>query len=300
MGRPVLSTANCAVLSAELGEPLAGTAPVAQAWLCLEQPGPWGHNALRESHLDPGLGAELERRTEGTGVRVALIRRPGRHADIHLPRPRQVYLACTRPGATWMEGTQIEDPQDLLDLDFHALAVGRRPYLGEPCAEPLLMVCTNGRRDRCCALLGRPVATAAAARHPEQVWESTHTGGHRLAPTAVLLPTGYVYGRLAISLAERLLTEHQVIARGCRGRSTWSPSGQVAELAVRERIVEWEPDAMRAVATDDGLVRVEHTDGRAWQVTAEERPVLPPRPVSCGKPPSTPTAWYASRIARLR
>ena len=63
-------------------------------------------------------------------------------------------------------------------------------------ADPVLLVCTNGRRDVCCAIRGRPVALEAAARAPGRVWESSHTGGHRFAPTGVLLPHGAALARL--------------------------------------------------------------------------------------------------------
>ena len=38
------------------------------------------------------------------------------------------------------------------------------------------------------------------------MWESSHLGGHRFAPTALVLPTGYLYGHLdlrcAVAVAE--------------------------------------------------------------------------------------------------
>jgi NAD(P)-dependent dehydrogenase (short-subunit alcohol dehydrogenase family) len=37
---------------------------------------------------------------------------------------------------------------------------------------------------------------AAEARFPGQVWEATHTSGHRFAPTTVLLPSGALHGRV--------------------------------------------------------------------------------------------------------
>ncbi|MCP2261977.1 hypothetical protein LX15_005704 [Streptoalloteichus tenebrarius] len=301
-----MSDADCAVLSARLGEPLPGTAPTAPAWLCLEQPGPWGDKALVRSHLDPAVGAELQRRGDEVGVRVVLIRRPGHHADTGPAEPRRVYLAHTRPGASWLEQVAVRDAKDLLDLDFGGLARGERPEVGEPCADPLLLVCTNGRRDRCCALLGRPVADELAARHPGRVWESTHTGGHRLAPAAVALPTGYAYGRLDVATAEDVLraTAEGVVAPvGCRGRSTWSRFGQVAELVVRERVGERDADAVLVEgerADGDGWrVLVAHRDGRAWEVLLGERPQEPPRPVSCGKAPSTPSAVEALSVTRV-
>jgi hypothetical protein len=51
----------------------------------------------------------------------------------------------------------------------------------------MLLVCTNGRRDVCCALWGQRFYAAAAALLPN-VWQTTHLGGHRFAATAVSLP----------------------------------------------------------------------------------------------------------------
>ncbi|SHG58424.1 hypothetical protein SAMN05444320_110122 [Streptoalloteichus hindustanus] len=292
-----MSADSCAVLSAGLDEPMAGTAPTASAWLCLEQPGPWGDKALVRSHLDPAVGAELQRRGDEVGVRVVLVRRPGQHADSGPPAPRRVFLAHTRPGASWLARADVSDPKELLDLDFAALAAGERPQLGELHTGPVLLVCTNGRRDRCCALLGRPLVGDLAERHPGQVWESTHTGGHRLAPAAVALPTGYAYGRLDVESAEDVLhatAGGEVAAVGCRGRSTWSKFGQAAELAVRGRTGERDADALvveREWADgQEHVVRVAHRDGRGWEARLVERVQEPARPTSCGKAPVTPVA----------
>ena len=291
------TSGSCSALSAALGEPPAGTASVATAWLCVEQPGPWGADALRESHLDAGLAADLHARTEGTGVRVVLIRRPGEHADHHHAQPRQVYLASTRPGVCWLESTVLTDPKELLDLDFHAVGDGQHVGLGSRVDERVLLVCTNGRRDVCCAVEGRPLAGALAAANPGRVWETTHTGGHRFAPTAVLLPTGYLYGRVTPADGQRLLDSADVVLAGNRGRSCWSRPGQTAELAVRERLGELRPELL--TVSPDGSV-VTHSDGREWSVTVTEQPLPPARPTSCGKAPSVPSAFVADTVIRSR
>jgi len=288
---------SCSALAAVLGEPPAGTASVATAWLCVEQPGPWGADALRDSHLDDGLAAELSRHAEGSGVRIVLIRRPGQHADHHQAQPRQVYLASTRPGACWLESTVLTDPKQLLDLDFHAAGAGRHVGLGTRVDESVLLVCTNGRRDVCCAVRGRPLAGALAAANPGRVWETTHTGGHRFAPTAVLLPTGYLYGWVSPVDGQRLLDSAEVVLTGNRGRSCWSRPGQAAELAVRERHGELRPELLSV--SPDGAV-VTHSDGREWAVTVTEQPLLPARPGGCGKAPSVPTAFVADTVIRTR
>lgn len=305
-------SATCAALSEALAEPLSGTAAVAQTWLCLEQRGPWGHTAPVQSHLDPELGRSLTERTEAAGVRLQLIRRPGKHPDT--PGPQRAYLAHTVPGRSWLRAADLTDPAELLDLDFHRTACGSHDGWGEPVDEPLLLVCTNGRRDRCCAVKGRALIHELAGRHLDSVWESTHTGGHRFAPAAVLLPTGYTYGRLDGRGGEAALSaaaSGKLVTDQCRGRSCWSHAGQAAELAVREAIGEYLSEALHvvgesAITSEDFQdkagkhVIVTHTDGRQWQVTVRERKLDPPRPNSCGKTAAHPVALSAETVLALR
>jgi hypothetical protein len=295
---------RCSVLARQLGEPLAGTAAGAATWLCIEQPGPWGRDALVQSHLEVAIGRELAERAAGTGVRIALIRRPGSHPDRHQPLPHLVYLAHTAPGWSWLERMWVGDPKELLDLDFAAAGAGEPSGVGELTAEPVLLVCTNGRRDVCCALLGRPIATALAGRYGSRVWECTHLGGHRFSPTALVLPYGYSYGRLEVASAQRLLASRSVLIEHCRGRSTWRPAAQVADLAVRAAIAERDPDAVRAgepapAGADRQRVLVSHVDGRRWEVTVAERAAPAPRSASCGAAPKPSTELHAEGIRPL-
>ena len=291
---------RCAAVADALEEPLAGTSAVATTWLAVEQPGPWGRDALSASHLDDGAAKDLATLSAGTGVRIVLIRRPGSHPDRHRPVPRAVYLAHTAPGRTWLEHTTVTDPKQLLDLDFARAGAGTPGLLGTPVSERLLLVCTNGRRDVCCALRGRPIAAELAATHGDRVWECTHIGGHRFAPTAVLLPTGFSYGRLTTGVAATLLAEGPVLANN-RGRSTWPAPGQVADLAIRQAIDEPDPDAVTVTAVDDlpeggYLVTATHTDGRAWRVAVTPRTITDTRPASCGAAPTPAVALDAVSV----
>lgn len=291
---------TCSALSTELAEPLAGTAAPATVWLCLEQPGPWGRDGLVNSHLDPAIGRELTRRTEGTGVRVQLIRRPGRHADTEAAPIRQVLLAHTDPRWGWLRRGTTQDPSELLDLDFERIAEGEHRGWGHADPDPLLLVCTNGRRDRCCALLARPVLDELG--RDARVWETTHTGGHRFAPAGVLLPSGYTYGRLDGRTASRALgaaADQTMGITGCRGRSTWSAAGQAADLAVRERTGEHAIDALRVHPGGPGRFTVEHVDGRSWLAETLEHRLEPPRPNSCGKDATSPEAVSVTSITEL-
>ncbi|MEU9168756.1 sucrase ferredoxin [Streptomyces sp. NPDC048420] len=286
---------TCSTVSHDLAEPVSGTAATARTWLLLEQPGPWGVKALTSSHLDPVLGRALEAAAQDTGVRVALIRRPGRHADSGTPTDRQVYAAHTTPGNVWLHSATIRDPQDLLGLDFAALGRGEHTSFDallrgrRHTGDPLALVCTNGKRDRCCALLGRPLAAELAASGVAGAWEVTHLGGHRFSPTLLVLPYGYAYGRAEAHTVKQVLhsvQEGRIVIEGCRGNSAWERPGQAAELAVRTTVGEHRAEALTVVRTEGEAPRwevtVAHVDGRQWRVLVAQTASQPPRPESCG------------------
>lgn len=291
---------RCAVLARALDEPLAGTAPEATRWLCVEQSSAWPQNVY--APRDPMLQA-LARRAAGTGWRLLLIRRPGRRAQPSSPsRPATVFLADTDPAHPRLARLSLR-PADLAGL---TLPRGDEPLPGTPVAEPLLLVCTHGRQDRCCALDGRALVNAVTSGCPEitrQVWESSHLGGHRFAPTALVLPTGYLYGRLDPATA---IEVHKAAAHGemepllCRGRSTWSPAGQVAELAVRRETGMREAAALRVQPLQaGGDVLVTAADGRRWVVGIERAASGATRPTSCGADPTPVSTVRAGAVRAL-
>lgn len=290
----------CTDATAAAGEELIGSAPDAVAWVCLEQNGPWGAKAWTDSHLDTELGRQIETVAGGHGVRPSLIRRPGRHADAGTDGARQVLVAFTRPGQSWLLAGTIADPGLLLDLDWAAVAAGDHEAAARSLPEldlssdPRLLVCTNGTRDTCCARLGRPVAAAAEAVHPDRVWEVTHTSGHRFAATTVLLPAGTLHGRVLD--AAPLLTAAkagELVLTGYRGRSTWSAGAQVAEDHVRRTVGVAGLDDLE-VSPELDAWRVRHRDGRSWWVAVSVTE-SGERPESCGKE-AKPVKRYQARI----
>ena len=100
---------------------------------------------------------------------------------------------------------------------------------------PLWLVCTNGKRDRCCAEMGRPIAGLLAQEWPEGTWETTHLGGHRFSGTLLALPSGITLGRLDTATA---LDACAAVERGevpvewMRGRAGRPGVDQVRELHV--------------------------------------------------------------------
>lgn len=293
---------SCSALSLAADEALPGTAPYAPTWLVIECAASWGPNAIEA--LPDGVADMLTETTAGTGVRILLARR-GR---VDNPRARggHVWVAHTDPRRPLLVGAQGVDYRDLLDWDFAALGRGNLPNL-DPIDEPMTLVCTNGGRDACCARRSRPLVRALSPSL--DIWECSHLGGHRFAPTMLTLPSGYLHGRLTdLTAAEQIAQSRagRVSLDGLRGRS-WLPApGQVAEIAVRtfaevrgcddlevvdigERPVSTEPP----VGTEVTL-SVRHRDGRRWSVDVVRALDPTTRPVSCGAAPEPIQTWRAA------
>ena len=215
--------------------PAAATAPVgARAWLLIESRGPWAAEAT--ATVLPAPLDKLALAADELGIRVQLIRRPSR------PRRGEpsgdgipaVFAAWTAGPNPWLRRLSAHD---LGPGPLEALAAGQ-PGDGTPDPGPLFLVCTHGKRDRCCARNGVPLARDLAARHPAEVWETTHLGGHRFAANLAILPHGLYYGPVDTPAALAAIDAYQrgeITVGGYRGRAGRDVPAQEAECALLAR-----------------------------------------------------------------
>lgn len=227
---------RCRDRSVELHESLYGTASTVRRWVLLEEPGPWGPDALRDNRLDQRLMTRLREVTRSLRIRVALVRRVHRRGGVTRER-RRCLLARTDREGCWVEEVVLNRLDQVLELDFESLALGRSPGLRR-ITHPLYLVCTHGSHDPCCAERGRAVARALADERPRQTWEVSHIGGDRFAANLLVLPQGLYYGRVPPDAAVRLARTHErgeVETRHFRGRTAYDFGVQAAECLLRER-----------------------------------------------------------------
>ncbi len=269
---------RCAPDAEARGEPLVGTASRVQRWLVVEQPGPWGREALAQSRLDHRVAAALDDSARRHRVRVLLARRVGDR-----PRgTRRVFLAHSGRERWWIEQVDVpaERPEALLDIDLGLLAFPDPPGIGSRGPAGLGLVCTNGRHDPCCADRGRPVVRALAAAGTADVWESSHVGGDRFAANLVCLPEGVYYGRVDPGRAAGLLASHRagrIDIDHYRGRSCLPPLVQAADLYARAHLGERRIDGLSVLSTEpapggDVSVVVQQRDGEALEVVVRREP----------------------------
>jgi hypothetical protein len=213
---------------------MAGTASTVRSWLLLEDPGPWGVEALRDARLPGDLGEALRRRSAAARVRVLLIRRPGGSFS----GPPRAFAIRSGPGEPWIESLTLERPEDAAGIDLERLGRGH-PTGGARVPGPLFLVCTHGRRDPCCAERGRPLAASLAAAFPGATWESSHLGGDRFAGNVLAFPHGFVFGRVEPDAGPAVASAYvsgRLDLDRLRGRTCRPMAIQAAEHLLRVRL----------------------------------------------------------------
>jgi len=285
----------CSSVSAAGGEPLTGTASRYRFWIMVEQPGPWGHQALVESGLPAEVGSRLRVLGRDLGVRVLLIKRRDRHKG-----PRRCFFAYTGARERRLHSLDLDDPAELLDVDIPEHVRGRFAEVGDPHGDSLFLVCTHGKHDPCCAREGAPLYRAMEGfGGGGAVWECTHIGGDRFAGNLVAFPHGLYFGRVTPGDGAHVAGAYvrgEIELDRYRGRSAYSPAVQAAEERIRR--------THGLVGVDD-LVLVRHVgrEGRSQRIEFSgpnreryaakvEVGELDPRPLTCkATHPHSPRAF---------
>ncbi|HQE30455.1 MAG TPA: sucrase ferredoxin [Propionibacteriaceae bacterium] len=330
---------RCSAASLVRQEPLAGTAPVATRFLVVEYPGHWPSEPL------DAFGAEargwLKAATKAVHGQVLLVRRPGApllepEAIRDLPLRWWVVDTDSRTqiDGSWTAEADLAAAASVLNGGAASDQPAPPPASrGEsPTARPAelaLLVCCHAKRDQCCAIEGRPLAAALAERWPEATWQCTHLGGHRFAPTFLVLPDGVCYGRVPAGEGPEVVAgqlEGRVRAdllRGYCSQEGWEQAAVAHVLAVRQAGVGAalrQAQGPRSGRVPDGLAREEVAPGKVippvaglavtsrslepdvWTVTVTVggapydvvvRAVHhPPVPLSCGDAPAKKSVSY--------
>lgn len=214
----------CSQIAQQHHVPLYGTASEDRAFLLVEYTGEWQAKAIQQNGLPDVLNEWIQSQTETIeGLRPLFIKQGQKSSG-------RVYIAIP----------DFHNPR-LYKLSFDNLPRDIGPIVrGEtdlPTSdETLLLVCTNGKRDNCCAKFGLPVYHEFAKEDGMSTWQCTHIGGHRYAATAITLPTGVVYGYMSPDSTPAIadsIRNDTIMLDNFRGRAQQSGVANAAEYFVR-------------------------------------------------------------------
>ena len=266
---------RCSALAEELNEPMIGTVDQRIRWLLLEDRSAWGTDAVKDV-----LGASFVREAKALRLRPLLVRR--REGDPSADAVRRAILVDT--ATRQMAVRTVEHPSELAVADVAEVPIAE---FGAVMEDPIFLVCTNGKRDACCALRGRALMNALAPDHAERTWETTHLGGHRFSANLVCLPDGIVYGRVTAVDGPRLADAFlagRLDPAALRGRSAWPAPAQVAEQALRVSLGSDGLSDLELLSVDGDADRASvaiAADGATYRLELVAERLAPSRPTSC-------------------
>jgi hypothetical protein len=201
----------CAKAAGEAGEDLIGSASPCQTYILIECPLPWASSAFESKSIPQNL-RDLIRSTKALdrSLRFLLVTRPAPSDRPHLLIYEQQPGLFSSGYRRW-EGTV--DHLDQVAPMIQSYLAGQL-NLGISLNRDIrdLLVCVHGSHDKCCAKFGLPfyrdaIATVAQLGHSNvRLWQTSHFGGHRFAPTLIDLPAGRCYGRLDQAALQAILT----------------------------------------------------------------------------------------------
>jgi hypothetical protein len=282
----------CSETSLERAETLAATASRVDNWILVEYRGAWASDAIAGSRLAGPVKAHLRERLDALRPAKALFIRRGR--SLHRRR-LTVFWGRSQDRGSQLFEAEIDGYDDLLELDFDSPA--------KPAAHPLLLVCTHGKHDRCCARRGRPLYEALRERVEEDwLWQVSHVGGDRFAGNLVCLPEGLYFGRVGPAEAPAVLDAYLDgrIRLDCyRGRSAYPFPAQAAERRIRDELGLARIDELELIETEGGhdgwhvrfraggreiAVEVALQPGEPACLTCDAERLTPPRHYVAGSP----------------
>ncbi len=270
---------RCSDQARTLAADPAGTAIRARAVLLVDLPLPWPKDIADH----PALAGEVAALAAGLGARLqGVVPDPARAAR------GEALVVLHRAGQGDFRGYE----RHAVVTSAGDLAAGVRAVAASTAPEPGLdvLVCGHGSRDRCCGSLGTALHAAAGAQPGIQIHRTSHLGGHRFAPTAVLLPEGTAWAWLDDALLGAIV-DRRVPPAALRAHYRGSlamphPAVQVAEGEVFAAVGwGWLDHARRgavvAAEPDRWTVRIDGAAG-SW-VGVVVRTGSAPQPV-CGRP----------------
>ena len=278
---PFNTEQRCSLFSQASGDDPIGQARTPVHQVFVEAPFPWEFDFVRSRGVPGGVAEALAQARE-RGIDAAVL---GAAPDAEYSRAGlRRLLVFSRPEGLFsrFEKRDYLAPEDRLGAMLEAVLTGPDDaarfgaYRQHSDGVREVFVCTHGVRDACCGAFGYPLYRRLRDDYADEnlrVWRTSHTGGHRFAPTLLDYPDGRYWAHLddaALNALVRREGDPAGMERHFRG---WGGLGRLEQVVDREVFLRegwpWLDYAKRG-ATEAGGVRY---DEPAWLDAVENAQV---------------------------
>lgn len=261
--------------------------------LVIEWPLPWPHDVAEIPEL-----AELHREVVAAGGRLQCVV-PPRDATVRRVTVHHLVQDDHRGIGPFQRTESTAADTELVTVARQIL----RSPLPKPKGVPTMryerqdvLICGHGRRDRCCGSKGTALERTMQSNYKgltaqARITRTSHLGGHRFAPTALVLPQGTAWAFLDSDALARIIRRSGPVEdllpryRGFAGHAV--PAAQVLDrFAFAEVGWDWLDHKRGAEVLSEGELRLRSIDPDGnrcmWQGIVGVRRTMPIP--ECGEP----------------
>jgi hypothetical protein len=228
MARPIF---YCSKMSRNVREKPYGTASIGNVWVLVEYSSAWGPKVLEDSDLAPMVKRYLSRTIRNIPQARLLFIKQERAARDFLT----LFIVTSGEQAPSIVEFHLQNLKEILNIDVAAVVAGDMAG-GAIVREPLFLICTHGRRDKCCAKFGYALFKSLRNELGENLWQSSHVGGDRFAANLICFPHGLFYGHVTDDAGKFIAREYEqgrMVVDNYRGRACYAHVAQSAEFFIR-------------------------------------------------------------------
>jgi hypothetical protein len=221
---------RCAAWARDVGLSAAGTAPRADVFVLVEHPLPWPSEVGSDPLLRELEKVAADQAGPGRSVRLQAVAVDGEQ----MLRKVVVLQAAVSPFTGYGRAEGLGSLEALPGLVAGLVSAKPTPQASRQVTD--VLVCTHGSRDTCCGSMGtRLWKELEETLLGVKVWRTSHTGGHRFAPTAITFPDGNYWAHLDGAVVRGIVgrtLDPAIAAQHLRGCAAFTPAVQVADGAV--------------------------------------------------------------------
>lgn len=224
----------CSAASRYFKEQLGGTAANSNVFILIEHFNPFPEKVI-EAHFDKVWLRSAQLLAKTLKGKLLLIR----NKRTNIKDCKITFVDC-RADRYFSISTTIENTPN---VNLESLWNNKEQ---EWQTDPFFLVCTNGKKDKCCAKFGYPVFKFFESFNADVgVWECSHVGGDRFAANVVVMPFGIYYGHVAVEDVGHILVRtllRKIYKNKFRGISRRSFYEQAIECHLREHLQNYDID----------------------------------------------------------
>lgn len=224
----------CSAASRYFKEQLSGTAANSGVFILLEHCNPFPEKVM-EAHFDKEWLREIQRLAQSYKGKVLLVR----NKTTNFKDCKISFVDCSTCRYFTIE-TPIENTPSVKLADY--ITAPETAWQ----TDPFFLICTNGKKDKCCSKFGFPVYKFFESFNSDvNVWECSHVGGDRFAANVVAMPFGIYYGHVAVEDVGHIMVRtllRKIYKNKFRGLSRRSFYEQAIECHLRDHLQNYDID----------------------------------------------------------